>query len=64
MKPLLTGSLILAIAFVQAVSGQETSAAASTASATTQAAAPAAAAASEKYKLTEGTDVDLQFARI
>lgn len=68
MRPILAGSLVLILAVVQIASGQETSGAAPAAVAASpaagQAAAPAGGAeAAEKYKLAEGTDVELQFAQ-
>jgi hypothetical protein len=68
MRPMLAGSLILIFVLAQAASGQETPAATPAAqtapAATTPAAPPAAAAeASGKYRLAEGTDVELQFAQ-
>ncbi|WP_229738991.1 hypothetical protein [Edaphobacter dinghuensis] len=60
MRPMLAGSLVLILAFVQVGSSQETSSAAAT---TTAAPAAAVAQAPEKYTLAEGTDVELQFAQ-
>jgi hypothetical protein len=62
MKPMLAGSLVLVLALAQAALGQESPAAAPTGSAASPATA-SAAATSGKYKLAEGTDVELQFAQ-
>lgn len=64
MKLMLAGSLVLILAVVQTASGQDTPGPAPTAAVAGQATAPAGGAeTAEKYRLAEGTDVELQFAQ-
>jgi hypothetical protein len=60
MKPMLAGSLVFVLALGQAALGQESPAPTRSAAGSATA---SAAATSEKYKLAEGTDVELQFAQ-